>query len=226
MILLVSISTIFILPANAQYGGGSTASGGPYYFEETFFPLYVDKNDTTSITTSPGVATETGLGFDFRTTLGYIFWDSMLVGLSYNYYTLSTKRPNVQGGDAGLKETTADNKFGPTIGWINGGFRTLFTFFVSGSKEVHTKNFDATTTTGDVTITNRDISGFQFTVGYTFQVWSVMQIGPSLIYSSVEYAKQSKVNKLNATENYSSRSLFSENKYSDLQPMLTVVVRF
>ncbi len=226
IILFFSFLVGAALPAHAQYGSSSTSSGGPYYFEETFFPVYVDKNDTTSITTSPGVATETGLGFDLRTTMGYVFWDALLVGLSYNYYSLSTSRPNVQGGDSGLKETTSDEKFGPTLGWINGGFRSLFTFFVSGSKEVHTKNFDATSTTGDVTITNRNISGFELTLGYTFQLWSVMQIGPSLIYSSVEYAKQSKLNRLNATENYSNSTLYSSNKYSDLRPMLTLLVRF
>jgi hypothetical protein len=218
----------FILtpPAFAQSRGGSAGGDSPVYFEETFFPVYVNRNDTRSVTDSPGVATESGLGYDFRTTLGLTFWDQLLVGLSYNIYHLNTKRPNVVNGDSGLNETTNRSEFGPTLGYMNSGWRLLLTFFMSGSQQIQTQNFDNTGTTGDVTIKNTGLSGFQVTTGYTFSLGSGFELGPSLVYRSVSYAKQSKVNALNSTENYGSTSLYSKSVDATLNPMVTIIVRF
>jgi hypothetical protein len=218
----VFISTLTGSVVLAQSHGGS---GGNIYIEETFFPKYVDKNDTTSITGSPGVASETGLGFDTRTTLGYVFGQSFLFGLTYNNYSLATDRKNVSGGSPGLKQTTAENQFGPTIGWLNGGFRATFTMFMSGNKEVRTANFDATGTTVDATIKNDGLSGFQATVGYTFGLWG-MELGPSLAYTSISYSKQSNLDKFTPGNNYSNTKLFSKTVDNNLSPMLTLIVRF
>lgn len=185
----------------------------------------MDKNDTTSITGSPGVASETGLGFDTRTTLGYVFGQSFLLGLTYNNYSLATDRKNVSGGSPGLKQTTAENQFGPTIGWLNGGFRAMFTMFMSGNKEVKTINFDSTGNTADATIKNSELSGFQVTMGYTFGVWG-MELGPSLSYTTISYAKQSNVDRITPSNNYSNIKLFSKTIDNNLSPMLTLIVRF
>src|SRR5206468_3514652 len=123
-------------------------------------------------------------------------------------YHLNTKRPNVEGGDSGLDETTSKSEFGPTLGYLNGGWRVLLTMFMSGTQEVATKNTDSSGVTGDVSIKNTDVSGFQVTTGYTFNLFSDTQIGPSLVYRSVSYKKQTKDNRLNATENYSGVPLF------------------
>ncbi len=213
----------------SSYGGSGGGKGSTYsiYFEETFFPKYVDKNDTSSQNVAPGVATETGLGFDTHTTLGYMFFgDSTLLGLSYNYYSLSTKRANVVGGDSGLKETTLAWEFGPTLGYLNGGFRALIMFYVSGNKNVHTYNFDQTGTTGDVTINNDGISGFQLTVGYTFALWGDLEIGPALLYKSLTYKKQSKTNVISPIENYPDSSLYSSAVDHEIEPMLTLLCKF
>jgi hypothetical protein len=219
---LIILVTAFSLPAFAQ-----TRSQGNIYFEETFFPEYVNRNDTTSQTTAPGVATEKGLGYDLRTTIGYLwFAQSFLTGLTFNLYNLKTDRPNVVGADPGLDETTKDNRLGLTLGWLaKTGFRFLGTFFVSGTKEVHTVNFDENGSTGDVKFTHKGIAGFQVTMGYSFQIWGV-EIGPSLVYSQVKFKKQSKVNALNSAENYSDTTLFSAKVDAELKPMVSVVALF
>lgn len=207
----------------AQSRGG--AGGYGIYLEETFFPVYVNQNDTSAITTSR-VADEKGLGFDTRTTLGYMFLGgSLMFGLTYNYYNLSTKRPNVSGGDPGLKETTNESQFGPTLGWFSGGFRTLFTFFVAGEKEFTRVNFDGTGDTANSTLTNKGINGYQLTVGYTFVLWGV-EIGPSLVYSSVKYSKQTNKDKITPSNNYSNISLFSDSKKEELNPMISIIAHF
>src|SRR4030067_1632515 len=141
--LAVFFATLFILatmnPAVAladQRGRGYAGLG--IYFDETFFPVYVKENDTTSVNTVSSVtATESGLGFNTYTTLGYVFWhNSVIFGLTYNAYSLTTKRPNIVDGDTGKKETTTESMLGPTLGWLNGRFRTLITYFVKGEKKL------------------------------------------------------------------------------------------
>ena len=207
-----------------QRGNGSRGGALGIYFDETFFPVYVNKNDTTSITAPPGVATESGLGFDTYTTLGYVFWNSRaLFGLTYNVYSLQTKRANVETGDSGLNEKTKDIKFGPTIGWFNGGFRVLFTFFVSGEKELHTIHFGSSTE--DKKITNKEMTGYQLSFGYNFPLWAGFEVGPSLNYISVEYKKQSYVDALNPINNYNV-TLYSPYVHSEIKPMISLVGRF
>ncbi len=223
--LIISI-LFFSSVSYAQSRSGTSGYG--IYLEETFFPVYVNENDTTAVTNSTtDVADEKGLGFYTRTTLGYmLFGGSWMIGLTYNYYTLTTKRAAVAGGDEGLKESTNESQFGPTIGWFSGGFRTLFTFFVSGEKEFAKKNFnDAGTVTSNVMYTNKDVSGFQLTLGYTFTLWGV-EFGPSLVYSSVLYGKQKFKDKQNPGNNISTFPLSTDNKKEELNPMISIIARF
>lgn len=227
-LIKISLVTISIISTSAFAQGRGGGGGGPshVYFEETFFPVYVNKNDTTSVTESPGVATETGLGYDARTTLGYAFNGSLLVGFTYNMYRLTTKRANVEGGDSGFEQTTSRSEYGPTLGYLNGGFRLLGTVFLGGSQQIDTRNFDAVETTGDVTIKNTELQGFQLTTGYSFRVFSSTEIGPSLVYRSVNYKTQSKTNRLNTAENYEGTPLFSKANDATLSAMLSLIARF
>lgn len=225
-LLKISLVLSFIIPgiAAAQSRGGGANGSGAYYFEETFFPVYVSRNNTNSITNAP-VADETGLGFDLRTTLGYAFWGQALVGLTFNYYSLNTKAPYI-GTDDGLKETIQRNEWGPTIGYLNGGWRLLFTYFMSGSQHTNTTYFNDTADTSNVTFKHSELSGFQITAGYSFTLFSNVEIGPTLVYRSVGYKKQSKTNALTPAEDYSPITLHTKAKDSSLDPMLSVLVRF
>jgi hypothetical protein len=206
----------------AQSGGSSGTS-----VEISLLPVLVNRNDTRSVTTDPGVATESGFGYDTRTTIGYEFSGrNWLVGLTYNLYSLKTKRAFVEGGDSGLDETTDNTQWGPTIGWLPGNWRLLLTYFTSGKKTVHTINEDSSGTTGDVTITNTSLSGFQLSAGYAFQVSQQILLGPSLIYRSLTYSKQSKTNALNSFENYEDVSLASAHVEATFDAMFTMVFQF
>lgn len=224
-LLLLSLFTLTTQNANAARGGG----GSGFYIDETFFPVYVNRNDMESFT--PGdttqVATESGVGADMRTTLGYTFSNQLVVGLTYNYYSLTTTRAAVNGGSDGLSEKTSKSEYGPTIGYDFGNFRMLLTYFLSASKQMDRKNTDSTeTTTGDVTIKNTNGSGFQLTMGYSFSFGSNFEIGPSLVYRTVSYAKQSKVNRLNSAEDYAETELTSKALDSGLSPMISMQYRF
>jgi hypothetical protein len=210
------------LPVMAQSHG---ANG--FYLETNLFPVYVNRNDTRSVTSDPGVATESGLGYDTRTTLGYTLMNhSLLVGVTYNLYHLQTKRANVEGGDSGLDETTDNSQYGPTLGWLPGNWRFLFTYFMSGKKSVASKNEDSTGLIGDVTITNTKVSGYQLVAGYTFQVSNSFGFGPSVVYRALSYSKQSKVNALNSAENYDDVDLASNSLENSLTAMLSLIFQF
>lgn len=224
-ILLLSVFTLMSQNANAARGGG----GGGFFIDETFFPVYVNRNDVESF--NPGdttqVATESGVGADMRTTLGYTFSSQLVVGLTYNYYSLTTTRAAVNGGSDGLNEKTTKAEYGPTIGYDFGNFRMLLTYFMSATKQLDRKNTDPTNATvGDVTIKNTSGSGFQLTMGYSFSFGSSFEVGPSLVYRNVSYAKQSKTNRLTPAEDYAETELASPALDSGLSPMLTMQYRF
>lgn len=223
---LISYATFFVLFMSAIPALAQSRNGG-FYVDATLFPVYVNRNDTRSVTSSPGVATESGLGYDTRTTLGYTLnGGALLVGVTYNLYRLQTKRSFVDGGDSGLDETTENTQWGPTLGWLPGNWRVLFTYFMSGKKSVASKNDDSTGVTGDVTITNTNVSGYQLLAGYAFPVSNSFSIGPSVVYRSLSYSKQSKVNALNSAEDYQDVDLASNSIENSLTAMLSLVFQF
>jgi hypothetical protein len=204
----------------------ASSNGRNIYFETSIFPEYVNRNDTGSITTSPGVATETGLGYDTRTSLGFVFANSLVVGATYNLYHLQTKRDAVSGGEDGLDETTHTEQWGPMIGWLGANWRFLATYFMSGKNAVETRNFDTSETTGDVTITKTKISGYQLAAGYSFYLTPSFALGPTVIYRNITYANQSKTNRLNSNEDYSDVSLYSNSTEATFKLMLTLAFQF
>jgi len=222
--LLASFCILSSLPSFAAPGN---ASG--FFFDETFVPVYVNKNDVESLT--PGdntqVATESGLGFDTRTTLGYTFSSQFIIGLTYNMYSITTSRDAVNGGLEGLNEKTQKSEYGPTVGYNFGNWRVLLTYFLSSTRQVDRKYVDSTgAATGDTTIKNTNGSGFQAALGYNYALGSHFEIGPSLIYRSVSYSKQAKTNRLNSSEDYDATELSTKALDSGLTPMITIQMRF
>jgi hypothetical protein len=216
---------LVLLTCTFSAHAASSGSSSGFYIDETFFPVYVNYNDTSSFNTAPGVATTSGLGTDFRTGLGYTFNFGLYVGATYNMYNLSTKRDAVAGGDNGEEETTSKSEYGPTVGYMNNGWRFLLTVFLDGNKKVTTKNFDETgASTGEKVIKNSKMSGIQLAVGYTFNFGPHFQLGPSLIYRSVSYANQARED--SGTETYADSSLYTKAVEANLTPMLSMSFRF
>ncbi len=210
---------LYYTPATAQ----STVGGTGIYFEETFFPEFVDKFDPTLIdAANPNGPNDTGLGFNTNTTLGYAIVNTWLIGFTYSYKSISTER-SASGTIEGLKTDLTETKLGATVGWLGTNARLLATFFLSGNKKYHEKYFDSTgAITTDRTYTNKKISGFQLTAGYSFNVFSSFSIGPSLVYTIANYAKQTMVNSV--APPYS--NLATKAGGSELKPMISMLFRW
>ncbi len=223
--VVASAFFVILLPAFAQSKSGKSGASG-FYVEGTFIPKVVGFTDTTSFPGTPGAAKETGSGIDSKATFGYVFGGAWFVGLTANSYSLATKRSNRIGGDEGLKQKTESSQVGATVGYLNNNWRFMLTSYLSGEKSVHTKGFDETGPTGDLTFKNKDVTGNEIIFGYTFPVSANFGIGPSLVYKSISYGKQSKVNQLNPTENYPYTSLFSDATETNLDILISLVFRF
>jgi len=223
IILGAVLALVNFTSTSAQAAG---RSGGGFFIDETFLPIMVNKNDTTSFYNAPGVATESGTGYDFRTTVGYVFGGNYVVGLTYNMYSLTTTRASVVGGDSGMNEKTTRSEMGPTVGYINNGWRALMTYFISGEKSFQRKDLDDTNAvTNDATTKNTKLSGFQLTLGYTFALGSTFEIGPSLVYTSRTYTSQSRTD-ITGLTNYDDTELFTKALDSSLSPMISMQLRF
>lgn len=224
--LLFFFAALQLLTFVPQVSQAAGRGGGGFFLDETFFPVYVNSNDTTSFNTAPGVATQSGLGFDFRTTLGYLFGGNYLLGFTYNTYSLSTTRAAVDGGDSGLEETTTQSEMGPTLGYVKNGWRILATYFISGTKSNQRKDIDtAGAVVSDITIKNSKLAGFQLSLGYTFAFGSYFELGPSLVYKSLTYTNQQKIDAVGGAS-YADSELYTKAIDNTLTPMISMQVRF
>jgi hypothetical protein len=226
IIFILFISPI-VFVQNALAGESKASAKGPsgFFFDETFFPKLTDSNDTGSFPDSR-VASETGFGLDSRTTIGYILDGAWFFGGTYNTYSISTSRSNVSGGDSGRNEKFQNTQMGPTIGWVTGNLRFMGTYFISGEKVDDVKDSDDTGLIGHTKITNKDVTGMQLLVGYAFPITSNFSIGPSIIYRTLQYRKQAKINYLSPAEDYSSKKLYTANTESNLDMMFSLMIHF
>lgn len=229
-ILLVSLVVSFSYTENsfAQSTGKSGDAADRFYFEETFFPVFTSKNDGDSLaggSIDKNISTESGFGFDARTTLGYV-WANVLMGLTFNIYSASSSRGHTSTAE-GAKFKTSKQEFGPTIGYFLGSWRFAFTYFVSASKtfsQTYTGTNGAVNT--DETYKNGSGSGMQLAIGYDFAIGAGVSISPTLIYHSVSYAKQSREVKAGANAAYDMTKLQTKAIDNELKPMITVSYSF
>ncbi|MGZ3722908.1 MAG: hypothetical protein ACXVA9_08270 [Bdellovibrionales bacterium] len=229
--LLICLTLLLSQFASAEsYGGGGGGAGtsGKFYIEETFFPVYVKKNEAqTSSGNLPNqnIGTESGIGYDLRTTLGYVAWENVLFGLSYNMYSLSTSRPTTSDFD-GYTSTTKKTEFGPTVGYLANSWRFMLTYFAFAEKTFKEQYTTAGTSTvnTDNTYKNTSGSGFQLAVSYGLNIGSGFTIGPTLIYRDVTYKKQSLDTPTGTS--YASTTPVTPPVDGELKPMITVVYRF
>ncbi len=227
--LIFCLSVFSIQSTFAQSSGGQSADR--FYFEETFFPVYVSKNDAATGVTGAGgstnqnVPTESGLGYDARTTFGYV-WRNFLFGLTYNMYSVKTKRSATVDFDQ-IDTSTEKSEFGPTLGYFLGNWRFALTFFMSATKKATQKY---TSVAGvvllDDTYKNTGGSGYQLAFGYDFNLGGGFGISPTLIYRNVTYSKQSLDETVGSSGSYASTSLQTKAIDSELKPMITVSYSF
>lgn len=195
------------------------------YVEETFFPVYVLKNDTESQaggSATKAVPTQTGWGLDARTTLGYV-WESILMGITYNYYNVRSSRPRTNDYE-GLNELTDKSELGATIGYLATHMRYTFTYFFMANKTFTQKYTDGATgaVTTDETRKNTSGSGYQIGVGYDFSLGDGWGVSPTLLYRNVTYSKQSYTVRTGTGTSYGSTTLETKAIDSELRPMITL----
>lgn len=233
----------FCTPAQSfasSYGGYGRGTGGAkngVYFEETFFPVYVNKNDSDipygdppvggSPVSNGSIDTESGLGVDSRTTLGYV-WQNILIGITYNYYNLSSSLPAASAANLGHTTTTKRYELGPTLGYFLGNWRFAFTYFMDATKTVEYKAFDPTgVDSTDNIYQNTGASGYQLAVGYDFNIGAGFGISPTLVFQQLSYSKQSMTDNIaGSSDSYTSQTLQTKALDNELLPMITVNVMF
>jgi len=209
----------------AAGSGGKGQRNQGVYVEETFFPVYVLKNDTESQaggSATKAVPTQTGWGLDARTTLGYV-WHSVLLGLTYNFYDVRSSRPRT-GDYEGLNEYTGKREFGVTVGFLATHMRYAFTYFFMAEKTFTQKYTDGATgdVTTDETRKNTGGQGYQIAVGYDFALGAGWGVSPTLIYRNVTYSKQSYTVRTGTGTPYETTKLQTKAVDSEIRPMITI----
>lgn len=209
-------------PSSSSSGGGRSFG---VYFEETFFPVFISRNDEENDaggSVSKSVPTQTGWGIDTRTTLGYVY-NGILVGGTFNYYDVRSSRPRTSDLE-GLTEVTDKQEVGPTLGYLGGHWRFLITYFLSATKTLTQKYTDQITgaVTTDETRKNSAGTGYQIAVGYDFMLGAGIGISPTLIYREVSYAKQSYAVRTGTGTPYTTTKLQTKALDHELKPMITL----
>ncbi|HEX4924302.1 MAG TPA: hypothetical protein VFV50_09455, partial [Bdellovibrionales bacterium] len=194
-----------------------------------FFPVYILQNDTQySLGGSNNAedANESGTGFDFRTSLGWVFWDRMIVGLAYNYYKASTSKGATSVYEA-VSTTSSKSEYGPIIGYKTGGWRFVLSYFINAERSLDAKATDQSgTVVSDVTENRTKGTGYQLTIGYSFAISSNFEIGPSLVYRSVTYGRGSRTNRLDNTDSFDDSDLQTKAIDVGLSPMISLIAKF
>jgi hypothetical protein len=224
--LMISYSLFLIFPSasNAQ---GTAGVRSPFYFEETFFPTFTKLTDSNQWAVTADVPSESSSGLDARTTLGYV-WHNVLMGLTYNIEQYETKAAFTADAE-GFTKKTSTNEFGPTLGYFLGSFRFAMTFFMSGSRTYSETYYDAATgviSARDRTFKNTGVGGYQFALGYDFNIGAGFSISPTLVYRTVTYSKQSNEDRFAPGSSYASSSLATKFAKTDLKPMITISFGF
>ncbi len=207
---------------HASTSGAKRSDG--WYFEESFFPVFVMKNDTETPAggaLNKDVPTQTGWGLDARTTIGYL-WRSFLIGLSGNYYYVASARPRTNDYE-GLDEVTSKLESGVTIGYLAAHMRYTFTYFFQATKSFAQK-YSAPVTgaiTTDETRDNAGGSGYQIAVGYDFSLGAGWGVSPTLIYRSVTYNQQSYTVRIGTGTPYGLTNLQTAAVDTSLTPLVT-----
>lgn len=220
--------------ANAQGQPASSRSSsskghGTVFLDLTFAPVM--KSDNSGMENGDGARSKNinlnaTSGSDLRGTLGFFLGEHILVGATYNSYSDSVKRDATTDYNSSEQHTTK-TEYGPTLGFVNGGFRLVGTYFMSGTKKYTYKAYDsANAVQNDSNYEDTNATGFQVTLGYSWILSSWFEIGPSLVYRTMNYSKQSYTNAQDATQNYKDASLQTKAQESSLSPMISTIFIF
>lgn len=232
--IAVGLSTLVV----ATFLAPSCAFAVNFYLETNIFPSYgssnADSNDGHltalggNFASSP-VNTKSGFEYDLRNTAGFKFWNWAMIGFTYNYLH-NPKNADASAGNLSWAELTKKYEYGPSIGYIGTHFRFVFTYFLAGRETYSLYEYD---TTGALqsgeNLTNYLHNGYQFVLGYGFNITQNIQLGPSLAYRHVAYDKQDSANAGTPSDpgtNYTGKSFTFDAVEASLTPMISFIFQF
>jgi hypothetical protein len=168
------------------------------------------------------VSTSTTIGYDTRFTFGPILYRHFLFGFSYNYKADETHRPSAKGGDPTKNEHVIQKEWGPTWGILYGHWQFKATWLISS------QILDAVSDSSpNNTVTlNYDGHGWEFSLGYAFDIFDHFSLGPSLVYRRVRYGLQTFTDNVNPGSSYAGQGFVSEPDNGQLTPMLLLSAKF
>jgi hypothetical protein len=171
------------------------------------------------------LTSDSGVGYIFRGTLGYLLGGHILLGATYDLSNAPSKR------DASSTQNSVDssNKFtewGPSVGIVGGGFHLTGTYFLSGSQTYNDTESDASGALQvNETEKNTGGKGFLINIGYTFEVTRNFAFGPSLLYRHMTYSHQQNINYITPALN-TDQDLETKAVDAEIEPVITLVFKF
>lgn len=226
--LLLNAITLICVTLSRSEAFARRGEAGNFYLEGAFLPVWTTHNQYWSPSggAMPGEADpgkESVTGYDARAILGYAFGGRFLVGFSYNMYSAATKRDGIEPKEG----STTITEYGPALGFLYGGWKFIASYVMASEWKYTMKYQNSTgTTVADQTYTNKEGSGFLVNFGYNITIKPWLQLGPSLIYRSVEYSKGSLEDRLNPGNSYTDQSFSTKPIQSELQPYFSIIARF
>jgi len=220
--------------AFALLAEATPALAGGVYLELTGTPVYKKSDRQTSNNTLGGdfdgntIKPASGLGYDVRGTLGYVFGKLFLLGANINSANQPLKSDAVPPAQ-GYNNFDKNFEWGPAAGLVWNNFHLIGTYFVNGNRQYQIQNVsgDETPAAIDVYFEQKLKSGgFQLNFGYVAKLSSVFGLGVSLVYKSVTYKSETRVNRLDETQNYTDKLFTSRPVEVSLTPLLALVMSF
>jgi len=210
--LRLSTSLLFVLSillSPMAWGQSAGGSAGGLYVRESL--LYT--HSTSSDANTGGAGSDTSQNILTSTSLGYVAFDWLYLGVTWNYYKESDNLTDNTG--ANQTTDTTFNEYGPTVGYIDSNWNILGTWFLLADKQWTVNNAAGNNAYG------RTGGGFMIDLGYRFDLGGSFQVGPSLKYRNITWN-----NCKDPSTGSTSSCASSSAKTEDITPFFTLSFNF
>lgn len=230
---IVGLSTLLTATTHAASSKSSSSSGpSGFLLELNFFPTLSDKNVATDRIAGTASTAEYKVsnksGFDTRNSISYVTGSGLLLGITYNMYTLTESR-SASASDDKLKITDEISAYGPSLGYALGNWRFIYTHYMSGERKFHDYKANSSgTVTFDNLTKQTGMEGYQLLIGYSFPVTGWFELGTALVNQNMVFKKQSRVDKVTTSDSFPTQTIPSKQrqKISSWDPMISFMFRF
>jgi hypothetical protein len=217
---------------SSRESASDKSSPNYFYLGVNFAPVITSAND--SIRTFGGsfagegpADTSTVFGYDARFTAGPIFFNHILLGFSYNMRSEVTHRNSSPSGDTTRNADLESREFGPTLGFLLGHWQLKATWIVSSKKvNDNSEANDNGSASSNTETQNYDGHGWEFELGYAFEIFDWLSIGPNLVFRHVKYGLQSMTDNLTPGNSYYGKPFSDKADEGSFDPMILMTVKF